>query len=157
YSPSFTTVEQFTNTSSGYGGLPEGVLPIPAHDNLVNTSANTPNVEWGTIVVLVFDPNIFPDRATGTCAATTTSNLSSPTGNCLNSFAALSRALDTSSSSVARANGGSPGNPIWKSLSGSGLQVVVPGDINIAQLNNLNANLYIPFSTQPGAPSSFPT
>jgi hypothetical protein len=157
YSPSFTTVEQFTNASSGYGGLPEGVLPTPAHDGLLNISGAYPNVEWGMIVVLVFDPNIFPDRTTGTCSAATPSNLTSATGNCLTSIGALDRALTTYSSSVARANGGSPGNPVWKALAGNGLQILIPGAVSVAQANNLNANLYVPFSVATGAPSSFPT
>ncbi|MCI4346349.1 MAG: hypothetical protein L3K07_06305 [Thermoplasmata archaeon] len=157
YSPTFATIEQFTNASTGYGGLPEGVLPVPAHDQLVNTSPNTPNVEWGTIVVLVFDPNIFPDRATGACTASTPSNLSSATGNCLTSLAALERAVGTHSSAVVGANGGNPGNPVWKALGGGGPQVLVLADPSVSEINNLNSNLYIPFSTQPGAPSSFPT
>ena len=157
YSPAFTTVEQFANITTGYNGLPEGVLPTPAHDHLLNTTTDFPNVEWGTIVVLVFDPNIFPDRVTGACTAHTASNLSSATGNCLTSIAALARALGQQSSAVATANGGSPGNPIWKALGGPKDQVLVPGDITIAQLNNLNSDLYIPFSVVPGAPSSFPT
>jgi hypothetical protein len=157
YSPSFTAVEQFTNASSGYGGLPEGVLPTPAHDGLLNISGAYPNVEWGMIVVLVFDPNIFPDRATGGCTAVTPSNLASATGNCLTSIAALDRALTTTSSSVTTVNGGSPGNPVWKALAGNGLQILIPGDVSVTQVNNLNANLYVPFSVGTGAPSSFPS
>jgi hypothetical protein len=152
YSPAFTTVEQSINITAGFGGLPEGVLPTPAHDHLINTSATLPSVEWGTIVVLVFDPDIFPDRATGHCTAAVTSNQSAPTANCLNSLAALGRAMSTTSSSVALANGGSANNPIWKALGSPTLQVVLPGDISIAQEAQLNSNLYIPFAVQPGAP-----
>ena len=157
YSPAFTTVEQFLNISSGADGYPEGVLPTPAHDHLLNTTATFPNVEWGTIVVLVFDPNIWPDRATGACTALVASNLSSPTANCLTSITGLVHALSTSSSAVAAANGGSNNNGIWKALGGPKTQVVVPGDVTVAEINNLNANLYMPFAVQPGAPSSFPS
>ena len=157
YSPAYTAVEQSLGITTGYGTLPEGVLPTPAHDHLIDTAASFPNIEWGTIVVLVFDPNIFPDRATGSCSTVVTSNLSSPTGNCLTSLAALEAALTTQSTSVATANSG---NHIWTTLRNSGavdLQVLVPGDVTVSQINNLDSNLYIPFSVQPGAPSSFPT
>ncbi|MCI4319408.1 MAG: hypothetical protein L3J87_02100 [Thermoplasmata archaeon] len=154
YSPLFTAVEQHINLTAGYGGYPEGVLPTPSHDHLLNTTDNVPNVPWGTIVVLVFDPNIFPDRATGACTATVASNLSAPTAHCLTSFAALAAALSTYSTSVTSANAK---NPIWQTTQSGGLQVYVPGDVTIAQLNNLDSNLYIPFAVTPGAPSSFPT
>ena len=153
YSPAFTAVEQFINITAGYQGLPEGVLPTPAHDHLINTSATYPNVWWGTVVVLVLDPNIFPDRATGTCTVVDASNLPNPTGNCLSSLAGLGRAMGTNSTAVAAANGGSANNPIWKALGGPNLQVVVPGDLSILQENDLNSNLYIPFSVQPGTPT----
>lgn len=154
YSPAFTAVEEYINITSGYGGLPEGVLPTPAHDHLIDTAPTFPNVQWGTIVVLVFDPDIWPDRATGTCSAVVASNLSSPKANCLVSLTALEAALTTESSAVAAANGG---NPIWQALGSPTEQVVVPGDVTVTELNNLNANLYIPFSVQPGAPASFPS
>ncbi len=155
YSPLFTSVEQFLNISTGVNGLPEGVLPTPAHDHLLNTSTTFPNVEWGTIVVLVMDPNIWPNRATGACTSTVASNLSSPTGNCLTSMSALENALWTHSTAV---NGANHGNPIWQTLGAPTNQVIVPGDLTVATLNNLNSNLYIPFSVQPGAPASgYPT
>lgn len=161
YSPLFTAVEATIGAASGYGGLPPGVLPTPAHDHVINTSATFPNVQWGTIAVLVLDPNILPDRATGACSATVHSNLSSPTGNCLTSLAALDRATSTCSSSVVGFNGATR-NPIWKelnNLTGTTVcdQVVVPGDVSITQVNDdLNSNLYIPFLVKPGAPGAFP-
>ncbi|MCI4350249.1 MAG: hypothetical protein L3K15_01875 [Thermoplasmata archaeon] len=151
YSPLFTLVEQHIGITSGYGGYPEGVLPTPSHDHLLNTTSVVPNVEWGTIVVLVFDPNIFPDRTTGVCTAVIAG---SSTAHCLTSLTALAAALSTSSASVATANAG---NPIWQTENNTSLQVLVPGDLSIAQLNNLDSNLYIPFAVSPGAPSSFPT
>jgi hypothetical protein len=163
YSPLFTAVELSINQPNGYGGLPLGVLPTPSHDHLINTSATYPNVEWGTIAVLVLDPNILPNRATGTCTATVATNLTSPTGNCLNSLPALERATKTCSTSVVAFNSATS-NPIWKTLNklfaktAVCQQVVVPGDITITQVdNNLNSNLYIPFAVSPGAPGTFPS
>ncbi len=154
YSPLFADVETHLNITNGYGGFPEGVLPTPAHDHLLNTSTTYPNVQWGTIVVLVLDPNIWPDRASGSCSAVVSSNLSQPTGHCLTSIASLAAALTTESSAVATGNSG---NPIWETLGSPAVQVVIPGDVSVAEINNLDGNLYIPFAVQPGAPSSFPT
>lgn len=155
YSPLYTQVEKFLNITTGVGGYPEGVLPTPSHDHLLNTSATFPNVQWGTIVVLVFDPNIWPDRASGTCTERVSTGLSNATANCLVSITALDNALRTHTSAVAIAN---KGNAIWQTLGGPSTQVVIPGDLTIAQINNLDANLYIPFAVQPGAPSSgYPT
>lgn len=157
YSPLFASVETFLNLSSGYNGLPLGVLPAPAHDHLVNTTTTWPNIPWGTIVVLVFDPNIWPDRATGQCSATVASNLTNPTANCLTSVTALDAALSTSSHAVVSA-GGSSDNKIWKALGGASSQVLVPGDLTIPQVNNLDSNLYIWFPVAPGPPDGgFPS
>ncbi len=160
YSPLFTAVEDHLNLTTGYGGLPLGVLPTPAHDHLLDTGTTYPNVPWGTIAVLVLDPNILPDRVTGTCSTVEASNLSNPTGNCLTSLTALERAMTTCSSAAANFNAAAK-NPIWQTLVSVGVspcvQAIVPGDMSIAQLNNLNSNLYIPFLVQPGAPASFPS
>ncbi len=160
YSPLFVAVEDHLNLTNGYGGLPRGVLPTPAHDHLLDTGTKYPNVEWGTIAVLVLDPNILPNRSTGTCAATVPSNLSSPTGNCLTSLNALEAALTTCSSAAANFNAAAK-NPIWQTLVSVGVspcaQVFVPGASSAAQISHLNANLYIPFLVQPGAPASFPS
>jgi hypothetical protein len=155
YSPEFGTLETFANLSEGVAGLPAGLLPTPAHDVLINTSASFPaSVVWGTIVVLVFDPNIFPVRGTGACAVSVPSNLTLPTGNCLTSLAALDRALDTASTAVNGTNGGSPGNPVWKALGGPAEQVVVRDDLTVPQLNSaLNSNLYQNFGVSPTLPT----
>ena len=155
YSPLFTAVEEFLNLTQGYGGLPPGVLPTPTHDHLLNTSTTYPDIPWGSIVVLVLDPNILPSRTTGLCTQVVPSNLSSPTGNCLNSISALDRALATLSSSVVNANGGARNNPIWEALGGPTVQVIVPGDLTIPQINTLNMNFYDWFGVSPGAPSTF--
>ncbi len=156
YSPLFAAVEQHLGITAGYGGLPQGVLPTPAHDHLINTTATFPNVYWGTVAVLVFDPNIWPARDTGTCSKVVADNLTSPTGNCLTSLAALVSAITTFTSANAAANGGSSPNPIWATLANTSLQVVIPGLTTPGQIMNLNSNLYIPFAVQPGAPPSFP-
>ncbi|MEM3685463.1 MAG: hypothetical protein QXT39_07350, partial [Conexivisphaerales archaeon] len=84
YSPFFTAVEQNLGITSGYGGLPEGVLPTPAHDHLINCCFTV--ISWYTVVVLVFDPNIMHNALTGTCSQVIPSNLTNPTQNCLSSF-----------------------------------------------------------------------
>lgn len=154
YSPLFTAVEAHLGLHQGYGGLPEGVLPTPAHDHLINTPTTYANVYWGTTVVLVLDPNIFPNRETAGCSVVAASNLSNPTSNCLSSFAGLERALTTCSSSAAAYNSATS-NPIWQTLVSVGVsscaQVYVPGGVSA-----LNANLYIPFSVSPGEPPMFP-
>ena len=156
YAPLFTSLEKQLNLTSGADGLPLGVLPTPAHDLLLNTTPTYPNVPWGTIVVFVMDPNIFPDRATGVCTTVTASNLSSPTANCLTSITALDAALTTCSGAAAQYNAANQ-NPVWQVLRAGCDQVVVPGDLSVGEINNLNGNLYIPFAVQPGAPSSFPS
>jgi hypothetical protein len=154
YSPLYTAVEDHLNLTMGYGGLSPGVLPVPAHDHLLNTPTQVSNIYWGTVVVLVLDPNIFPAQMSPTCSVVSASNLSSPTGNCLTSFAALQRAVTGCSSSTADYNGAAK-NPIWQTLVSVGVpscaQVYVPGGINA-----LNSNLYIPFSVSPGAPPMWP-
>jgi hypothetical protein len=152
YSPDFTAVEKHLNLTSGYGGLPPGTLPTPAHDHLINTPTTYPNVYWGITVVLVFDPNIYPMQNSPTCTASVHSNLSAPTGNCLTSFSALQAALKTCSSSASSFNNATA-NPIWQTLQSGCDQVVVPG----GSLSNLNGNLYIPFSVMPGMPPMFPS
>lgn len=152
FSPDFALVEAHIHQNSGYGGLPLGVLPTPAHDHLLNTPTTYPNVYWGITVVLVMDPNIWPAQSAPTCSMVSHSNLSNPTGNCLTSFGALQTAMTTCSSAASAFNSATA-NPIWQTLNSGCAQVVVPGN----NLNNLNGNLYIPFSVQPGAPPMFPS
>jgi flagellar basal body-associated protein FliL len=156
FSPVFTIVENYVGVSS-VAGLPLGVLPTPSHDHVIDTSATYPNVEWGTIAVLVFDPNIFPNRTTGVCTVSVPSNLSSPTGNCLTSLTNLNRAFSTCSKSVVNFNT-AVSNPIWKALGSPCEQVLVAGALTISQVDTqLNSNLYIPFSVSPGLPATLPT
>jgi hypothetical protein len=154
YSPFFTAVENHLNLTSGYGGLPPGTLPVPAHDHLLNTPTQVPNIYWGGINVLVLDPNIYPSQMSPTCTVRSPSNLSDPTGNCLTSYAALERAVTGCSSSAANYNNATH-NPIWQTLVSLGMpkcaQAFIPGGIDA-----LNTNLYIPFSVSPGAPPMWP-
>lgn len=137
YSPFFTAVEQHIGITSGFGGLPEGVLPTPAHDHLINCCFQT--VPWYTVVVLVFDPNIMPNVVTGQCTQVVPSNLTNPIGNCLSSYSNLANALTAHSNATISANGA---NPIWQTLGNPASQVVVPGATAITGLSNANANLF---------------
>ncbi|MEM0287093.1 MAG: hypothetical protein QXG05_02825 [Nitrososphaerota archaeon] len=141
YSPFFTAVEQNLGITSGYGGLPEGVLPTPAHDHLINCCFTV--IPWYTVVVLVFDPNIMPNAVTGTCSQVIPSNLTNPTQNCLSSFQNLEAALTTHSSAVVDAN---QNNPIWKTLGDPSAQIVIPGVATVAQISDANSNLFEHFT-----------
>ncbi|MCH4816658.1 MAG: hypothetical protein QXY87_13450 [Saccharolobus sp.] len=143
YSPAFTVVEQYLGIKNGVFGLPEGVLPTPAHDHLVTFATNT-SIPWYIVVVLVFDPNIFPNPITGQCQAVVPSNVSNPTENCLNNIQALESAMTTYDSAVAVANAN---NPIWQALGKPGLEVIVPGVSSPSQLlNATNSNMVLYFS-----------
>ncbi|MGI0090985.1 MAG: hypothetical protein ACREBS_04690, partial [Nitrososphaerales archaeon] len=120
YSPFFTAVEQHINITNGYGGLPEGVLPTPSHDHLIDCCFSV--VPWYTIVVLDFDPNIFPNAVTGECTQVVPSNQTDPTQNCLSNYSGLVNALITHSNSTST----NANNPIWQTLGGPTTQVVIP-------------------------------
>ena len=84
YSPVIVAVEQNNlSITNGVMGLPEGVMPFPAHTHVIDTDAGGQDIPWNAIAVFVFDPNIFPNPATGKCIQVAPSNLTSPTGNCL--------------------------------------------------------------------------
>ncbi|BCU68805.1 hypothetical protein [Stygiolobus caldivivus] len=112
YSPAFTAVEESLGIKNGVFGLPEGVLPTPAHDHIV-TFSTTQSIPWYIVVVLVFNPNIFPNPLTGQCEQIVPSNVTNDTSLCLNSYANLQKALSTYDSAVLMAN---QNNPIWKTL-----------------------------------------
>lgn len=146
YSPVFTAVEQHLKIANGIYGLPEGVLPTPAHSHIVSSNASGASVQWYIISVLVFDPNIMPNATTGKCTQVVPSNLTNATGNCLTSLAALQRALVTTSSDVFQTN---QNNPVYQTLSGNTsikLQVIVPGDTVVTELQNADTNVAIPFA-----------
>ncbi len=143
YSPAFIMVQQSMGIKNGLGGLPEGVMPFPAHTHIVTTDANQQNIPWDVVSVLVFDPNIFPNPVTGTCTQTVPSALSNATANCLTSIQALQNAMTTSNSAVAQANAN---NPVWAALGKPLMQVVIPGDIQPSQITNANSNINVPFA-----------
>jgi hypothetical protein len=143
YSQAFTIVEQYLGIKNGYGGLPEGVLPTPAHSHIVDTDASSQNIPWSTVVVLVFDPNIWPDIITGKCYQIVSSSLNNATANCLNSLDALKRALTTTNQAIADANAK---NPIWLALGKPLTQVVIPGVTSVEQIRNPNSNLAVWFA-----------
>ena len=135
YSPAFTQVEKYLNITDGYGGLPEGVLPLPAHDHIISVIGPIP---WYTVVVLVFDPNIMPNPVTGECTQVVASDLPNATSNCLTSLSALQRAMTTTNGAIAQANAN---NPIWLALGKPMTQVVIPGDTSPSQIYNANSNV----------------
>ncbi|WP_061992162.1 hypothetical protein [Sulfolobus acidocaldarius] len=173
YSPAFTAVEQALGIKNGVFNLPEGVLPTPAHDHLVTFTTNQ-SIPWYIVVVLVFDPNIFPNPITGQCQAIVPSNTTNPTANCLNNIQALENAMMTYDSAVGMANAKNPiwtclnniqalenammtydsavgmanaKNPIWTTLVNTDLQVVVPGITSPSQLMSAtNSNMVLYFS-----------
>ncbi len=156
YSPYFTAVEQHIGIKTGYGGLPEGVLPTPAHDHVVNYVGGS-SIPWDVITVLVFDPNVMPDGATGQCHQWVPSDLSSPTGNCLTSFDALAKAMATSTSATANANK-TQSDPIYNTLFaafGAGAvknQVLIPGVTIVTDSSPTNTNLFLYFSVSSSNP-----
>lgn len=150
YSPVFTAVEHGLGLYNGYGGLPEGVLPTPSHDHVVDYVGG-PSIPWDVITVLVFDPNIMPDGSTGQCHNWVTSNLTNPTQNCLTSFAALASALGTRTTANAEANS-TQANPIYSTLGGPNTQVVIPGVNVVSDTSPTNTNLFLYFSAQASNP-----
>lgn len=140
FSPAFTVVEKYLNITNGVFGLPEGVLPTPAHTHLINQSDTG---AWNNVAVLVFDPNIFPNPVTGQCTQWVASDQANPTANCLNTYAALQDALTTNSSAVQTAN---QNNPIYNAIGMPSTQVVAPGDLTVPSLANPNTNLVLYFN-----------
>lgn len=150
YSPDFTAVEQHLGLMSGYGGLPEGVLPTPAHTHLVGFTSSA-SIPWYVVVVLVFDPNVMPNAATGQCSQWVSSNLTSATGNCLNSFNALTAAMNTKTTATANANA-TQNDPIYDTFGGVHTQVLIPGVTIISETTPSNTNFFLFFSVAPSNP-----
>ncbi|MDE1853832.1 MAG: hypothetical protein KGI38_08830 [Thaumarchaeota archaeon] len=150
YSPDFTLVEQHLGIKTGVFGLPEGVLPTPAHDHVAGFDTNT-SIPWYAVAVLVFDPNVFPNAVTGQCTKVVDSNLTNPTGNCLTSFAALASAMDTRTTATANANT-TQSDPIYSTFGGVPTQVLIPGVTIVSENSATNTNLFIYFSVLPQNP-----
>ncbi|MDA4125856.1 MAG: hypothetical protein OK452_01445 [Thaumarchaeota archaeon] len=150
YSPYFTAVEQHIGIKTGVFGLPEGVLPTPAHDHVVNYVGGS-SIPWDVITVLVFDPNVMPDAATGQCHQWVTSDLANPTGNCLTSFDALAKAVTTQTTATANANM-TQSDPIYSTLGGVKTQVAIPGVPIVSDTSPTNTNLFLYFSVSSSSP-----
>jgi hypothetical protein len=144
YSPDFTLVEQHLNITNGIFGLPEGVLPTPAHDHVVGYIGST-SIPWYMVTVLVFDPNVMPNAITGQCTQVVQSNLTNPTGNCLNSVSAIEAALNTKTTATASAEA-IQDNPIYDTFGGVQTQVLVPGVSMVADNSSANSNLFLYFN-----------
>lgn len=150
YSPVIVAVENYLGIKNGMTvgtmSLPEGVMPFPAHTHIVDTDAGGQDIPWNAIAVFVFDPNIFPNPATGKCTQVVASNLTNPTGNCLTSITALQAAMGTSDSAVSTANAK---NPIWLALGLDKMppvQVVIAGATSPSEYRNPNSNVDVPFA-----------
>jgi hypothetical protein len=163
FSPTFADVEARAGLSGGVDGLPLGVLPYPAHD-MVENFTSYPVVPWGTIIVYVLDPNIWPNRSTGACVALVASNVSDPTANCLTSSAHINLAETTCSSAAANVATAADNPVSWvlthDERASSCDQVYIPAPGTYSPEGGsalLNSNLYEPYSVTLGAPASFPT
>ncbi len=146
YSPAIVAVENYLRQPNGVMGLPEGVMPFPAHTHIVDTDAGQQDLPWDAIGVFVFDPNIFPNPVTGRCTQIVPSGLSNATSNCLISTAALKTAMATQNSALATVNAK---NPIWNGLglgSQPPYQIVIAGATSPSQYANANSNVDVPFA-----------
>jgi hypothetical protein len=145
YSYTSSVWERQAGITTGTMGLPEGVLPRPAHDILLPGSINSTPVVSYLVRVWVFDPNIFPNATTGRCKQVIASNLSNSTGNCLNNTAALARAIKTTSTAVVAAN---KNNILFtsKNIPPSGgippLQAVIIYDVPTVSGKNTTVTMY---------------
>jgi len=137
------------NITNGAMGLPEGVMPFPAHTHIVDSDAGQQDIPWNAIAVFVFDPNILPNPATGRCEQIVTSSLSNATANCLTSTTALQSAVVTTNGSIADANAK---NPIWLALGKPPVQVVIAGATGPGQYRNANSNIDVPFAVKNCSP-----
>ena len=150
YSPDFALVEQHIGVQNGVFNLPQGVLPTPSHDHVVGFISN-PSIPWYMVAVLVFDPNVMPNAVTGQCTQVVASNLSNPTGNCLNSVGAIETALNTQTTATANANA-TQNNPIYDTFGGVQTQVLIPGVTMVAENSPANSNLFLYFNDIAGNP-----
>lgn len=151
YSSVISQAERSAGIESGTGGLPEGVLPVPAHSQLVDNIGG-PAEPWYVVVVLVFDPNIFPDPSTGQCHQYVASDLQDPSGNCLNSLLDLSTATQTTTSATAKANS-TQDDPFYNALGAPQTEVVIPGGVTfVSNASPANSNLFLYFSVRTGNP-----
>ncbi len=145
YSPANVAIEQYMGINNGIMGLPEGVVPFPAHTHIVDIDAGQQNIPWNAIAVFVFDPNILPNPVTGQCIQIVPSSLANATGNCLTSISALQRAMATTNGAIADANAN---NPIWGAIGKPLVQVAIAGATDPSQYRNANSNIDVPFAVK---------
>jgi hypothetical protein len=150
YSPDFSAVETHLGIKNGIFGLPQGVLPTPAHDHVVGYSDNA-SIPWYLVTVLVFDPNIMPNAVTGQCQQIVKSNLTDPTQNCLNTLSAIQSALGTRTTATANANA-TQNDPIYDTFGGVATQVTIPGVTMVSETSPANANLFLYFNVEEQTP-----
>lgn len=144
YSPAFAMMENYTGKHS-FDGLPNGVMPLPAHSHLINDTFHNDPIPWYVVIVYVFDPNIMPNVTNGKCAQVVASNVPNPTGNCLTSLAAIKRAMQTEDNATANAN---TGNPIWNAMGKPAAEVYIPNDTSQSEVGNPNTNIVVPFAAK---------
>lgn len=128
------------------------MLPTPAHDHIAGFDTND-SIPWYVVAVLVFDPNIFPNAITGQCSQMVNSNLTKPTANCLNSFSALTAAMNTKTTATANANA-TENDPIYDTFGGVPTQVLIPGVTIVSESSPTNTNLFLYFNVVPSNPFS---
>lgn len=135
--------EQAYGVFSGINGIPQGLLPFPAHDYITLSDYGGVPTPLYVVFVMVFDPNIFPNATTGRCTQVAPSNLTNATANCLTSFAALRNAIATRNSYIPQINAG---NKLWMLESNTTLQAIIVLNKNITGTSNLlypNSNIYL--------------
>ncbi|MEM0154383.1 MAG: hypothetical protein QW814_00930 [Methanothrix sp.] len=144
YSPDFALIENLAGEHNLLG-LPEGVMPYPAHSHLINNTFHNDPIPWYVIIVYVFDPNIMPNVTNGKCVQAVASNVSNPTENCLTSLSAIKRAMQTEDNATANANAG---NPIWGAIGKPNTEVYIPNDTSQSEVGNPNTNIVVPFAAK---------
>jgi hypothetical protein len=146
YSVGHSSLEAMLGITRGTNGLLQGVLPNAAHDSLIPSNVGIVPTQTYVVRIGVYDPNIFPNATTGRCTQLVASNLSSPLKNCLNSTAALARALNTTDSAVAIAN---KNNIVFKSKNIAPYQAALFVD-NVTQTRSMmNGSYMISIVSQP--------
>ncbi len=137
-------INNYSGTNKLNRYLP-GVVPMPAHDNLLLHDYGNTSIPWYVIIVRVYDPNVFPNPVTGTCTQVAPSNLTNATGNCLTSFDALVRAFGTHNRYVPLIN---KVNPLYNVTTNLSTQVVISLVPTIAGVSGIlypNTNIFETF------------
>lgn len=144
YSPDFAMIENSIGVRS-FEGLPNGIMPLPAHSHLINDTFHNDPIPWYVVIVYVLDPNIMPNVTNGKCTQVVASNVSNPTVNCLTSLAAIKRAMQTEDNATINAN---IGNPVWDAMGKPSTEVYIPNDTSQSEVGKPNTNMVIPFAAE---------